>query len=85
MRRTSVLSTLALLAVTALVMPVFGKPFEKNVTFGESVKVGSTQLDAGDYKVLVDGNKVTIERARRSWPRRRGASSSAIRGSTRQP
>jgi hypothetical protein len=65
MRRTSILSTLALLAATALVVPVFGKPFEKNVTFGNSVKVGSTQLDAGDYKVLVDGNKVTIEEGKK--------------------
>jgi hypothetical protein len=72
MRRKSILSTLALLAVTALVMPAFGKPFEKNVTFGNSVKVGSTQLDAGDYKVLVDGNNVTIESGKKVVARTQG-------------
>jgi hypothetical protein len=64
MFRKSILSTVGFLAVTALVMPAFGKPFEKTVTFGESVKVGSTQLAPGDYKVLVDGNNVTIEQGK---------------------
>lgn len=65
MLRKSVISTLALLGATALVMPVFGSTFEKTVTFGDSVKVGTTQLNAGDYKVIVDGNKVTIEQGKK--------------------
>jgi hypothetical protein len=62
MVRKSLLSTLALLGVTAMVMPAFGKPFEKTVTFGQTVKVGTTQLDAGNYKVMVDGSNVKIEK-----------------------
>ncbi len=72
MRRTSLLSTLALLAVTALVMPVFGKAFEKTVTFGQSVKIGSTQLDAGDYKVMVDGNNVTFQKGHKAVAQTQG-------------
>jgi hypothetical protein len=64
MFRKSILSTVGFLAVTALVMPVFAKPFEKTVTLGQSAKIGATQLVAGDYKIVVDGNNVTIEQGK---------------------
>jgi hypothetical protein len=65
MCKKSILGTLGLLAVTVLVTPAFGRSFEKTVTFGDSVKVGATQLDAGDYRVIVDGNNVTIEQGKK--------------------
>jgi hypothetical protein len=60
--RKSVISSLALLAASALALPVFAEPISKTVTFAEPVTVNGTQVKPGDYKVVVDGNKVTIEK-----------------------
>ncbi len=60
--RKSIISTLALLAMTALAMPAISETFSKNVTFTEALSVGGTQLKAGEYKVTVNGTNVTIEK-----------------------
>ena|SRR5579862_4144532 len=60
--RKSFISTLALLAVTAMAMPAISAPISKTVTFAEQVTINGTQVMPGDYKVVVDGNKVTVEK-----------------------
>jgi hypothetical protein len=48
------------LAAAALSGPAFAKPFTKVVNLSLPTVIGGAHLDAGDYWVTVDGNKVTI-------------------------
>jgi hypothetical protein len=60
--RTKLLARLlVLLAVAALAIPVLAKPVSKSLTLMEPAKIGSTQLSVGDYRLLIDGNKVTVQ------------------------
>ncbi len=54
----------ALLAVLALAIPVMAKPVSKYFNFPQPATLGTTQLKAGEYHLLIDGNKVTVERGR---------------------
>ncbi len=53
---------LALLAVLALALPVMAKPVSKSITLSQPARVGTSQLEAGDYRLLIDGTKVTVKR-----------------------
>ncbi len=61
MQGKSIRTTLALLAVTAMVVPASARPISKGVTLSRPATIGGKQLSAGDYKILVDGTNVTIE------------------------
>ena len=54
---------LALLATMGMVVPTFaaGENVNKSITVADTVTVNGTQLKPGDYRVKVDGDKVTIE------------------------
>jgi hypothetical protein len=60
MYRKSFVATLALLAAAVLSGPAFAKPFTKVVNLSLPTVIGGAHLDAGDYWVTVDRNKVTI-------------------------
>ena len=51
-----------LLAVVALAVPAVAKPVSKHINISTPAKLGSTQLSAGDYHLLIDGTKVTVQR-----------------------
>ncbi len=55
----------ALLAVVALALPALAKPISKSVNITQPAKLGSTQLTAGEYRLLIDGDKVTVQRDRK--------------------
>jgi hypothetical protein len=54
----------ALLAVLALALPVLAKPVSKSVKLMQKAKVGTTQLETGEYRLLIDADKVTIQKGR---------------------
>ena len=56
--------TLALLAAVALAVPAFAKPTTTNITIAKSAKIGKAELAAGDYKLMIDGNKATVQRGK---------------------
>jgi hypothetical protein len=64
--RKYMLPTVALLAATALAVPAFPRPqtetMTKTVTFAQQLEVNGTPVQPGDYKVMVNGNDVKIER-----------------------
>jgi len=64
MKSNSLVRCLALLAAIALAVPVFAKPFAKTINVEQSAKVGKTHLQAGEYRLLIDGNKATVEKGR---------------------
>lgn len=62
MRSKTLVRILALLAVAALAIPALAKPISKNISILQPAKVGSTQLSVGEYRILVDGSRVTIQK-----------------------
>lgn len=64
MKTNSFVRSLALLAAIALAVPVFAKPFSKTINVEHSARVGKTELQAGEYRLLIDGNKATVEKGK---------------------
>jgi hypothetical protein len=60
MKTKSLLANLVLLGALAVAVPVFAKPMSTNFPLTHPVKVGQTQVQAGDYRFLIDGNHLTI-------------------------
>lgn len=61
----SFVRTVAVLAIVALALPVLAKPVSKSLNISQPAKVGSTRLTAGDYRLLVDGDKVTVQQGKK--------------------
>jgi hypothetical protein len=64
MKSNSFLRSVALLAVTALAVPVFAKPVSKTINITQNAKFGKADLQAGEYRLLIDGNKATVEKGK---------------------
>lgn len=64
MRNSSLLRIFALLTVLALAMPVLAKPVTKSITLNQPARVGSAQLEAGDYRLVIEDTKVTVKRGK---------------------
>jgi hypothetical protein len=64
MKSHSFLRSVALLAVVALAVPVFAKPIAKTINIPQAAKVGKADLKAGEYRLLIDGNKATVEKGK---------------------
>jgi hypothetical protein len=64
MKSNSFLRSVALLAVTALAVPVFAKPVSKTINISQSAKVGKADLQAGEYRLLIDGTKATVQKGK---------------------
>jgi hypothetical protein len=61
MRSKSLVRFVALLAVLALALPVLAKPVSKTINIAQNAKFGSSQVTAGEYRLLIDGDKVTLQ------------------------
>ena len=55
---------MALLAVIALAVPLFAKPVSKTINITQSAKVGKVDLQAGEYRLLIDGTKATVQKGK---------------------
>jgi hypothetical protein len=64
MKTNSFVRTVALLAAVALAIPAFAKPFAKTISFAQSAKVGRTELQAGEYRLQIDGTKATVQKGK---------------------
>jgi hypothetical protein len=62
MKTNSFFRVLALLAAVALAVPVFAKPLSKTINLNQSAKLGTAQLQAGEYRLLIDGTKATVQK-----------------------
>ena len=60
MKSKSLLANLVLGGALAVAVPLFAKPMSTTVPLGHSVKVGQTDLKAGDYRFLIDGTHLTV-------------------------
>ena len=59
-----VLRNLALAAALACTVSVFAKPINKTISITHSAKLGKAELQAGEYRLLIDGNKATVEKGK---------------------
>jgi len=64
MKSNLFLRSVAFLAVIALAVPVFAKPVSKTISITQSAKVGKADLQAGEYRLLIDGNKATVQKGK---------------------
>ncbi len=60
MKSKSLLANLILFGALAVAVPVFAKPMSTNLPLTHNVKVGQTDLKAGDYRFQIDGNHLTV-------------------------
>lgn len=60
MKSKSLLANLVLCGALAIAVPVFAKPMSTNFPLTHSVKVGQTEVKAGDYRFLIDGTHLTV-------------------------
>lgn len=60
MKSKSLLANLVLLGALSVAVPVLAKPVSTNLPLTRNVKVGQTEVKAGDYRILIDGNHLTV-------------------------
>jgi hypothetical protein len=60
MKTKSLFANLVLCGALAVAVPLFAKPINTTVPISHSVKVGQTDLKAGDYRFLIDGTHLTV-------------------------
>lgn len=64
MKANSFFRSAALLAAIALAVPVFAKPVSKTINFTQAARLGKADLQAGEYRLLIDGNKATVQKGK---------------------
>ena len=63
MKFNSILRSAALVAALACtVVPLLAKPVSKTFNIAQSAKIGKADLQAGAYRLLIDGNKATVQK-----------------------
>ena len=64
MKSQSLVRSIVLFAVVALAVPVFAKPISKTINIPSAARVGKADLQAGEYRLLIDGTKATVEKGK---------------------
>jgi hypothetical protein len=64
MKFNSILRSVALAAALVSTVPLLAKPFAKNINITQSAKIGKASLQAGEYRLMIDGNKATVQKGR---------------------
>jgi hypothetical protein len=65
MRNSSLVHSLVLASALAISVPAFAKPVVKDLPITHSMQVGKTTIESGDYRILIDGNHLTIQRGKK--------------------
>ena len=60
MKSKSLLANLVLCGALLVAVPAFAKPMSATVGISHDVRVGQTDLKAGDYRFLIDGSHLTV-------------------------
>ena len=62
MNSQSLVRSMVLLAVVALAVPVFAKPISKTINIPSAAKLGQADLQAGEYRLMIDGTKASVQK-----------------------
>jgi hypothetical protein len=65
MKTNSFFRSTVLLAAIALAVPVFAKPVVKTINLTQASKIGKVDLTSGEYRFLIDENKVTVMKGKK--------------------
>jgi hypothetical protein len=66
MKFNSILRSVALAAALVSTVPLLAKPFTKTINIAQSAKIGKADLQAGEYRLLIDGNKATVQKGKQT-------------------
>ena len=64
MKLNFILRSVALGAAFACTVPLLAKPISKTLNLTQTAKIGKADLRAGEYRLLIDGNRATVEKGR---------------------
>ena len=64
MKFNSILRSLSLAAALASTVPLLAKPITKTINITQSAKIGRADLQAGEYRLMIDGNKATVQKGK---------------------
>jgi len=62
MSTNSIVRSLILASALAISVPAFAKPMVKDLPITHLIHVGQTSIQSGDYRFLIDGNHLTIQK-----------------------
>jgi hypothetical protein len=65
MSTNSIVRSLILASALAISVPAFAKPMVKDLPITHPVHVGQTSIESGDYRILIDGNHLTIQKGKK--------------------
>ena len=65
MSNNSLARSLILASALAISVPAFAKPIVKELPITHSMHVGKTTIQSGDYRILIDGNHLTIQKGKK--------------------
>jgi hypothetical protein len=54
----------ALFVALAMTVPAFAKPYTQTINLTQGAKVGKASLQAGEYRLSIDGNKASVQKGR---------------------
>jgi hypothetical protein len=65
MSTNSIVRSLILASALAVSVPAFAKPVVKDLPITHPMHVGQTSIQSGDYRILIDGNHLTIQKGKK--------------------
>jgi len=65
MCNNSIVRTLILASALAISVPTFAKPMVKDLPITHTIHVGQTSVESGDYRILIDGKHLTIQKGKK--------------------
>ncbi len=66
MQHKSMLRSLVLLAAVAVSIPAFAKPVSKDLPISRAVQVGKSDVQAGDYHIVINDNHLTLMKGKKT-------------------
>lgn len=64
MSNNSLFRSLIVVSALAFSVPAFAKPVVKDLPITHTIHVGKATIQSGDYRILIDGNHLTIQKGK---------------------
>ena len=64
MSNNSLVRSFVLASALAISVPAFAKPIVKDLPLTHPMHVGKSTIQSGDYRILIDGNHLTIQKGK---------------------
>ena len=64
MSNNSLVRSLLVVLALAIAVPAFAKPVVKDLPVTHSMHIGKTTIQSGDYRIVIDGTHLTIQKGK---------------------